>query len=129
MERQVATSGGPWEQAYGYRRAVRVGNMVFVAGTAPVADDGSTFAPGDVLAQAARCFDIALAALKTLGGEPRHVVRTRMFVTRIDLADAVGRVHARYFGAHPPAATMVEIRALIQPEMMIEVELDAVMGT
>lgn len=126
MTRQIVSSGAPWETLYGYRRAVRVGNLVFVAGTAPVGDDGKTFAPGNAGAQARRCFEIALAALRELGGGPEHVVRTRMFVTDISRADEFGRVHGEIFGAHPPAATMVEVKALIHPDMLIEVEVDAV---
>lgn len=128
MIRQVASSGAPWETTYGYRRAVRAGNHVFVAGTAPVADDGTTFAPGDAGAQARRCFEIALLALRQLGGGPEHVVRTRMYVTDIGRADEFGRVHGEVFGAHPPAATMVEVKGLIRPDMLIEVELDAILG-
>ncbi|MBE7490578.1 MAG: RidA family protein [Planctomycetes bacterium] len=125
MTRTVVSSGAPWETLYGYRRAVRVGNHVFVAGTAPVADDGATFAPGDAAAQARRCFSIALRALAELGGGPQHVTRTRMYVTDISRADEFGRVHGDLFGAHPPASTMVEVRALVRPDMLIEVELDA----
>lgn len=127
MTRQTVSSGAPWEKLYGYRRAVRVGNLVFVAGTAPVGDDGKTFAPGNAGAQARRCFEIALAALRELGGGPQHVVRTRMYVTDIARADEFGRVHGEIFGAHPPAATMVEVKALINPDMLVEVEVDAVL--
>lgn len=128
MTRQIVSSGAPWEKLYGYRRAVRVGNHVFVAGTAPVGDDGKTVAPGDATAQAKRCFEIGLRALRELGGGPEHVVRTRMFVTDISRADEFGRAHGEVFGAHPPAATMVEVKALISPDMLIEVEIDAVLG-
>lgn len=126
MTRQTISSGAPWEKLYGYRRALRVGNLVFVAGTAPVGDDGKTFAPGNAGAQARRCFEIAIAALRELGGGPQHVVRTRMYVTDIARADEFGRAHGEIFGAHPPAATMVEVKALINPDMLIEVEVDAV---
>ncbi|MBX3472879.1 MAG: RidA family protein [Planctomycetes bacterium] len=126
MSRRVVSSGAPWESLYGYRRTVRVGNMVFVAGTAPVGDDGKTFAPGNATAQARRCFEIALRAMGELGGGPQHVVRTRMFVTDIQRGDEFGRVHGEIFGAHPPAATMVEVSALVNPDMLIEIELDAV---
>lgn len=128
MHRQVVSSGAPWETRYGYRRAVRVGNHVFVAGTAPVGDNGGTFAPGDAAAQARRCFEIAMRALAELGGRPEHVVRTRMYVIDIARADEFGRVHGEVFGAHPPAATMVEVKALIDPDMLIEVEVDAIVA-
>lgn len=125
MERREVTSGAPWEKLYGYRRAVRVGAHVHVSGTAPLDEQGSTFAPGDAYGQARRCFEIALKAAHELGAQPRHVVRTRMFVTDIRFAADFGRAHGEVFGAHPPAATMVEVRKLIQPDMLIEIELEA----
>jgi isochorismate pyruvate lyase len=119
-------SGAPWEARVGYCRAVRAGKMVFVAGTTAVAADGSVQGPGDGYVQAARCFEIAVAALRKLGAAPSDVVRTRMFVTDASRWAEFGRAHAEAFGAHPPAATMVEVRALIDPAMLIEVEVDAV---
>jgi len=127
MQRQSVTSGSPWEQKFGYRRAVRVGNVVHVSGTAPVADDGNTFAPGEPYAQARRCFQIALRAAAELGAGPEHVVRTRMYVTDISLSGEFGRAHGEFFAAHPPASTMVEVSALILPGMLIEVELEALL--
>ncbi|PAP77841.1 Rid family hydrolase [Rubrivirga marina] len=118
--RRSVTSGAEWEGRYGYRRAVRIGDVVAVAGTT---------APGpDAYAQARAAFATALGALAELGGRPEDVIRTRMFVVDIAEADAVGRAHAEAFGAHPPAATMVEVSALIAPELLVEVELDAVVG-
>jgi enamine deaminase RidA (YjgF/YER057c/UK114 family) len=128
MERQTHSSGAPWEQQYGYRRAVRVGQQIFVAGTAPVGIDGSTHAPGNAYEQARRCFEIALEAVTALGGQAGHVVRTRMYVVDIRFADDFGRAHAEFFGAFPPASTMIEIRKLVAPDMLIEVELDAIVG-
>ncbi len=125
MERKAATSGAPWEQKYGYRRAVRLGNVVHVSGTAPLDADGNTHAPGDPYAQALRCFEVALKAAAELGAGPEHVVRTRMFVTDIRFADDYGRAHGELFGAHPPASTMVEVRKLINSDMLIEIELEA----
>lgn len=125
MERREVTSGAPWEKLYGYRRAVRVGPHVHVSGTAPLDEQGNTFAPGDAYGQARRCFEIALKAALELGAQPRHVVRTRMYVTDIRFAADFGRAHGEVFGAHPPASTMVEIRKLIQPDMLIEIELEA----
>jgi enamine deaminase RidA (YjgF/YER057c/UK114 family) len=121
-------SGSPWERRFGYCRAVRSGAHVFVSGTAPVAADGSTFAPGDAYAQMKRCLEIALSALRELEAGPEHVVRTRMFVTDISRAEAFGRAHAETFGACPPATTMVEVKALISPEMLCEIEVDAIVG-
>ncbi len=97
-----------------------------MTGTAPVADDGSVFAPGDAYAQAKRCFEIIERALKELDASLFHVVRTRMFVTDISRWEEFGRAHSEFFGDHRPATTMVEVSGLIDPEMLIEVEADAV---
>ena len=121
------SSGGEFEKKVGYCRAVASGRNVFIGGTAPVAEDGTCFAPGDPEAQARRCFEIAMAALAELGGEPSCVTRTRMYVTDISHWPAFGRAHAAYMGEHPPAATMVEVSRLIDPEMLIEIEFDAVL--
>lgn len=119
-------SGSPWEEVYGYCRALRAGELIFLTGTAPVAPDGSTFAPGDIAAQAARCFEIIEAALCGLGAGRTAIVRTRMYVTDISRADEVGRARKAFFGDHRPCATMVEVSALIRPDMLIEIECDAV---
>lgn len=118
-------SGAPWEKKVGYCRAIRAGDHIHVTGTAPVADSGSVHAPGDPFAQAERCFALILKALAELGASAEHVVRTRMFVTDISEWEAYGRAHAACFGAHHPVTTMVEVKALIDPEMLIEVEADA----
>jgi isochorismate pyruvate lyase len=121
-------TGAPWEKKVGYCRAVRVGSQIFVSGTAPVAADGSTFGPGDAYAQTNRCFEIAITALRELGAGPEHVVRTRMYVTDIARWADFGRAHAEAFGAAPPATSMVEVKQLIDPAMLIEVEVDAVVA-
>src|SRR6266545_4103839 len=90
---QRVFTGAPWEKKVGYCRAVRAGSHVYVSGTAPVAPDGTTFAPGDAYAQAKRCFEIATAALRELGAGPEHVVRTRMYVTDIARWNEYGRAH------------------------------------
>lgn len=126
MTRQRAFTGAPWEKKVGYCRAQRVGNQVFVTGTAPVAEDGTTAFPGDPYRQARRCFDIITKALNEVGAEPRHVVRTRMFVTDISHWEEFGRAHQEVFGDHPPCTTMVEVKALIDPDMLIEVEADGI---
>jgi enamine deaminase RidA (YjgF/YER057c/UK114 family) len=123
--RRVFT-GAPWEKKVGYCRAVRAGNHVYVSGTAPVAPDGSTHAPGDAYAQATRCAEIALGAMRELGASAEHVVRTRMYVTDIARWAEYGRAHAEAFGAAPPATAMVEVKSLIAPDMLIELEVDAV---
>ena len=119
-------SGAPWEAKIGYCRALRAGQLVFVTGTAPVDEQGRTFAPGDGYQQARRCFEIIQRSLAQLGVEMRHVVRTRMFVTDIRRWEEFGRAHREFFGAHPPCTTMVEVKSLIGPEMLIEIEADAV---
>lgn len=117
MSRRSVTSGAAWEDRFGYRRAVRIGDVVAVAGTT---------APGpDAASQATAAFRTALTAL---GGRPEHVIRTRMFIVDMADAEAVGRAHAEAFGAHPPAATMVAVAARIEPELRVEVELDAVVA-
>ena len=121
-------TGAPWESVVGYCRAIRTGDRIFVSGTAPVDADGSTFAPGDAYAQASKCLEIALGALARLGGDVSHVVRTRMFVTDISRWEEYGRAHGEVFRDHPPATSMVEVRALIDPRMLIEIELDAVLA-
>ena len=126
MSFQRVFSGAPWEADVGYCRALRAGDRIFVTGTAPVAEGGGCHAPGDAYAQATRCFQIISEALAGLGADRSHVTRTRMFVTDIDRWEEYGRAHAEAFGDHPPTTTMVEVRRLIDPEMLIEIEADAV---
>ena len=129
MERRNISGGSEWEPVVGYSRAVRVGDRVFVAGTAPVAEGGGTHAPGDAYAQARRCLEIILKALGEAGASAADVVRTRMFVTDISRWQEYGRAHGEVFGQIRPATTMVEVRALIEPEMLIEIEAEAVVGS
>lgn len=119
-------SGAPWEAKVGYCRAVRAGALIFVTGTAPVADGGGVFAPGDAYAQARRCIEIIGHALAHLDATLADVVRTRLFVTDISRWEEFGRAHREFFAAHPPATTMVEVKSLIDPAMLIEIEADAV---
>lgn len=126
---QRVFSGAPWEKTVGYCRALKAGDRVFVTGTAPIAADGGVHAPGDGYEQARRCFDIMREALAGLGADLEHVTRTRMFVTDIDRWEEYGRAHREAFGAHPPATTMVEVRRLIHPDMLIEIEADAVVSS
>jgi len=119
-------SGAEWEKKVGYCRAVLAGNHIFVSGTAPVAPGGGTCAPGDAYAQAWRCLEIIDRALQELGATRSAVTRTRMFVTDISRWAEFGRAHGEFFGAAPPATTMVEVRKLIADDMLIEVEADAV---
>lgn len=124
-ERRRTYSGAPWEARVGYCRALRVGPHVHVTGTAPVDEAGAVVGPGDGYAQARRCLEIIAAALGDLDAGMRDVVRTRMLVTDISRWEEFGRAHAEAFAAHPPATTMVEVAALIHPDMLIEIEADA----
>lgn len=119
-------SGAPWEADVGYCRALRTGDRIFVSGTAPVTGEGSVFAPGDAFAQARRCLEIVATALADLDAGLADVVRTRMFVTDIERWAEFGRAHREAFAGHPPATTMVEVARLIHPEMLIEIEAEAV---
>jgi isochorismate pyruvate lyase len=125
MEFRRTYSGAPWESIVGYCRALRAGEHIYVTGTAAVAEEGGVFAPGDAYAQAKRCFDIVERALRDLDADLSHVVRTRMFVTDISRWEEFGRAHGEFFGEHRPATTMVEVKGLVEPEMLIEVEADA----
>ena len=123
---QRTFSGAPWESRIGYCRALRAGDRIFVTGTAPVDDSGACFAPGDAYAQTKRCFEIIENALKALGADLTCVVRTRMYVTDISRWKEYGQAHGELFAHHPPAATMVEVSSLIDPQMLIEIEADAI---
>ena len=122
-----ASGSSPYEAAYGFSRAVRVGDRIIVSGTAPVEPDGSS-TPGDAAAQARRCFAIILGAIGELGGSAADVVRTRMFIIDPADADAIGAVHGEVFGDVRPASTMVVVSALLRPEWRIEIEAEALVG-
>jgi len=123
---QRVFSGAPWEKAVGYCRALRAGNLVFVTGTAPVDPEGGVHGAGDALAQARRCLSIIEDSLARLGVGMESVVRTRMFTTDIDRWKDYGQAHLEMFGEHPPTTTLVEVARLIHPDMLIEIEADAV---
>ena len=120
-------SGSPYEQSIAFARAIRVGDRILVSGTAPVEDDGSS-TPGDAADQAERCFAMIVRAVVGLGGDAADIARTRMFITDPADAEAIGAVHARWFSAHPPAATMAVVAALLRPEWRVEVEAEAIVG-
>jgi enamine deaminase RidA (YjgF/YER057c/UK114 family) len=128
MERRQVSSGARWEPIVGYSRAVRVGNVIHVSGTAPVDERGNLVGRGDAYAQAAYCLTKIEAALRALGAEMKHVVRTRMFVTNIARWEEMGRAHGEVFKDIRPATSMVEVRSLIEPDMLIEIEAEAIVG-
>lgn len=118
-------SGSPFEEKAGYCRAVRVDNHIWVAATAPFAPDGSVVAVGDMAGQTARCLEIILEALAALDADASHVVATRMFVTDISRAAELSEAHRAVFADHPPAASLVEVSALVHPDLLIEIEAEA----
>jgi enamine deaminase RidA (YjgF/YER057c/UK114 family) len=124
MHRQLISSGSPYEPVMGFSRAVRVGQHVFVAGTAPVVPEGEEL-PADAYGQTARCLEIIVAALEQAGAKPEHVVRTRIFATSAGIFEEVARAHGAVFGAAKPACTFV-ITELIDPRWHVEIEAEAV---
>jgi enamine deaminase RidA (YjgF/YER057c/UK114 family) len=125
-ERKRVGSGSPFEPKIGFSRAVRVGEHVYVSGTGPIWDDGSF--EDEAGAQARRCFEIIVAALEGLGAMAEDVVRTRIYLTDAKDIDAVGPVHAEFFGDAPPAATAVVVVGFLDPRWKVEIEADAFLG-
>lgn len=120
-------SGSPYEKQFGFCRAVRIGERIIVAGTAPIEPDGSSTL-GTAFDQAVRCFRIIQAAIEELGGKMTGVVRTRMFITDARVAEEVGRAHGAFFAVAAPAATMVVVKGLLRPEWQVEIEAEAIVG-
>lgn len=125
--RKLISSGSPYEPKVGISRAVRVGAIVTVSGTAPLGPDGKTVAPGDPGAQARRCLEIIAAALEKAGASLKHVVRTRTLLTRIDDWQAVADVHGEFFREIRPANTIMQVVRFIDPDWLVEIEADAVL--
>ena len=129
MSRRLISSGGPWEAVAGYSRAVVVGDSCWVAGTTDAGPDGRSQHPGDAAAQARAVFEIIGRALEEGGFTLADVVRTRMFVRDIATSSAaISAVHGEVFGDVRPAATMVEVPALIDPSLLVEIEVEARRG-
>lgn len=127
--RQHASSGSPLEPEIGFSRAVRVGAHVAVAGTAPIGPDGRTVGPGDVRAQTRRCLEISAEALAAVGASLTDVVRTRIMLTDITLWREAAAVHGSFFADVRPAATFVEVSGFIDPDWLVETEVDAVVDS
>ena len=121
-------SGAPWERPYGYSRAVRAGDLLLVAGTTAADEDGVVLCPGDAGGQVAVIVDAIEAALQRAGARLEQVVQTRMYVTDISRAEEIGRAHGERFAGAPPVTTMVQVAALIDPRMLVEIEAVAYVG-
>jgi len=126
MPRRNISSGSPYEVPFGFCRAVRIGNTIHVAGTGPIAPDGSTAAPDDAYGQAVRCFEIIRTAVEEAGGSLADVVRTRMYLTNLGDQEQIGRAHGEFFRSIKPAATMIGVSGLVRDDWLVEIEADAV---
>ncbi len=126
MTRQLVSSGSPYEPRFGFSRAVRVGDQVRVAGTAPIMPDGSTACPGDPGGQTARCLEIIRDALEEAGASLSDVVRTRILIKYREHWTAAASAHGAVFGDIRPATTLVVVRGFIDPDWLVEIEADAI---
>lgn len=123
------SSASPYEDVIGFSRAVRVGNLIAVSGTGPIAPDGTTAAVGDPHGQAMRCLEIIRQAVEDAGGRLDGVIRTRMYVTDVAHWEAIGRAHGEFFRAIKPAATMVEVKGLVRDDWFVEIEADCIVDS
>jgi enamine deaminase RidA (YjgF/YER057c/UK114 family) len=129
MKRELFSSGAPWEPIVGYSRAVKIGNQIWVSGTTATDANGNIVGKGDPSAQTRQIIANIASALAAAGAQLSDIVRTRIFVTDMSQWEAVGRAHGEAFGTIRPAATMVEVRRLIDPDLLVEIEVEAVLGS
>lgn len=125
--RQSISSGSPYEPVFGISRAVRVGNFIAISGTAPLGPNGKTVAIGDAGQQSRRCLEIAQEALERLGASLKDVMRTRILLTRIDDWEKVARVHGEFFSEIRPVSTVAQVSRFVNPDWLVEIEIDAVL--
>ncbi len=126
MKRRLISSGSPYESVVGFSRAVRVGNIIMVGGTAPIGSDGETVAPGDAGEQARHCIETIKKALEQAGASLKDVVRTRTILKQIEDWETVARVRGEYFNEIRPVDTIMQVTSFINPEWLVEIEVDAV---
>jgi len=128
MHREIFSSGTPWEPIVGYSRAIRVGSCIYVSGTVASGADGGIIGVDDPYTQAAKAIRNIIRALESFGADATNVVRTRIYVANIDHWQEIGKAHAEVFGRFKPATTMVEVSRMITPEVLVEIEADAVLA-
>jgi enamine deaminase RidA (YjgF/YER057c/UK114 family) len=127
MERLNVSSGSAYEKPIGFSRAVRIGNVISVSGTAPIAEDGNTCCPGDLYGQTIRCIEIIKNAIIKAGGQLENVIRTRVYLKNISEWEKAAKAHGEFFSTIKPACTFIEINGLIKDDWLVEMEADCIL--